>query len=127
MIGSISQWGEVSKVKKDRAKSKVKESTTTSLGESTNQGKGPRGGRGGLDGGRGRGRATERGRGGRGRGASVAPVNGSRAKENLDTSVPTTESTAWDTTATTDAPAWDAPKATGEDSWGTTATDGKLS
>lgn len=118
--GSISQWGEVSKAKKDKSKSKVKEASATMLGDTSNQGRVARGGRAGADGGRGRGRGTERGRGGRGRGTSVAHINGSRSKENTETSVPTTESNAWDATATADAPTRDTSKASG-DSWGAAA------
>lgn len=82
-----------------------------------------RGGRAGFEGGRGRGRGTDRGRGGRGRGASVAHTNGSRSKENTDASVPTTESTAWDTAATNEAPSLDTTtKPSGEESWASTAT-----
>lgn len=84
-----------------------------------------RGGRAGFDTGRGRGRGTDRGRGGRGRGASVAQTNGSR-KENTEVSVPTTEASAWDTTASNDAaPAWDTQASTekpAEESWGATET-----
>ncbi|TVY27470.1 CUE domain-containing protein [Lachnellula hyalina] len=119
--GTISQWGEVSKTKK----SKVKDATVTSFGDATNQPRGSRGGRAGFDTGRGRGRGTDRGRGGRGRGASVAHTNGSR-KENEVISIPTTETSAWDTAASNDAaPVWDTPASTekpAEDSWGAAAT-----
>ncbi|TVY18451.1 CUE domain-containing protein [Lachnellula arida] len=122
---TISQWGEVSKTKKDRSRSKVKDATVTSFGDATNVPRGSRGGRAGFDTGRGRGRGTDRGRGGRGRGASVAHTNGSR-KENEVISIPTTETSAWDTPASNDAAqAWDAPASTekpAEDSWGATAT-----
>lgn len=98
-VGSISQWGEVSKGKKDRSRSKAKESITTALGESTTGPRTSRGGRAAHEGGRGgRGRGTDRGRGGRGRGGAAAHTNGARAKEASELSVPTEESTAWDTT-----------------------------
>jgi len=114
-IGTISQWGEVSKAKKDRKGSKNKEVTVTSFGDATNQPRTSRGGRAGFDGGRGgRGRGTDRGRGGKARGAPVAHTNG--RKENAEVSTPTPESTAWDTPATGDS--WDAPKA-GDESWDT--------
>merc|ERR1712093_279784 len=127
--GTITQWGEVSKSKKDRSKSKVKEATTvTSFGDSTNQSRVSRGGRAGFDGARGgRGRATERGgRGGRGR----APTNGVRKENTVETSTPTVESTAWETAPSGES-SWDAPKATedsydttkpAQDSWSSTAT-----
>lgn len=107
--GTISQWGEVSKTKKDRARSKVKETSAPS--DSTNA-RVSRGGREGGRGGAGRGRGTERGRG-RGRGgAGVAHTNGTR-KEAADVSVPTEESTAWETSKSEE-------KAT--EDWGPAAT-----
>lgn len=100
--GTISQWGEVSKTKKDRSRSKAKDAAV--FGDVANQTRNSRGGRGGFDTGRGgRGRGTERGRAGKGRGASVAHTNGAR-KENVVESTPTVESNAWDTAET---PAWD--------------------
>lgn len=100
--GTITQWGEVSKTKKDRSRSKAKD--TAVFGEVANQTRNSRGGRGGFDSGRGgRGRGTERGRAGKGRGASVAHTNGGR-KENVIESTPTVESNAWDAAET---PAWD--------------------
>lgn len=102
IAGTISQWGEVSKTKKDRSRSKAKD--TAVFGDVANQTRNSRGGRGGFDSGRGgRGRGTERGRAGKGRGASVAHTNGGR-KENVVESTPTVESNAWDTAET---PAWD--------------------
>jgi hypothetical protein len=115
MIGSITQWGEVSKAKKDRSRSKAKDVTVATFGDSTKENRVPRGGRAGAESGRGRGRGTERGRGGRGRGATTAHTNGSR-KENVEPSVPTTESNAWGS-----APTGDEQPST--DSWGTAATD----
>ncbi|PMD64039.1 uncharacterized protein K444DRAFT_641123 [Hyaloscypha bicolor E] len=113
--GTISQWGEVSKAKKDRSRSKAKDATVTSFGDITNQTRTSRGGRAGFDSGRGgRGRGTDRGRGGKARGASVAHTNG--RKENSEISTPTPEPTAWDAPATGDS--WDAPKAA-EESWDT--------
>lgn len=97
--GSITQWGEVSKGKKDRSRSKAKESITTTIGETTTGPRTSRGGRTAHEGGRGgRGRGTDRGRGGRGRGGTTAHTNGARAKEASELSIPTEESTAWDTT-----------------------------
>ena len=115
--GTISQWGEVSKTKKDRSRSKAKEATVTSFGDTTNQSKVSRGGRAGFDGGRGgRGRGTDRGRGARGRGASVAHTNGSH-KENA-ISTPTADSSAWDTpVATEESTAWDTPAPAADNSW----------
>ncbi|KAG9242614.1 hypothetical protein BJ878DRAFT_160102 [Calycina marina] len=103
--GSITQWGEVSKVKK----TKTKDAIVSTFGDASNTSKFSRGGRGGAEAGRGgRGRGAERSRGGRGRGASVANTNGAH-KENDG---PGTESAAWDTTipaATTavEPGAWD--------------------
>lgn len=65
--------------------------------------RGSRGGRESSRGGAGRGRGTERGRG-RGRGgAGAAHTNGAR-KETADVSVPTDESTAWDTSKSEEKP-----------------------
>lgn len=85
----------------------MKEPTVASLGDSTSQNRGPRAGRAGFEGGRGRGRGTDRGRGGSrgGRAASSVHTNGARAEEN-DTVPTTAESSAWDTPAQN---AWDAP------------------
>ncbi|ROW07080.1 hypothetical protein VPNG_06631 [Cytospora leucostoma] len=110
--GTISQWGEVSKQKKDKSKSKSKDTFTTTTGAdapATNARSATRGGR--PEGGRGRGRATERG----GRGAararpSQATTNGP-AKETQPLSVPTEESSAWDTTKTADDGGWSAAAA----------------
>ncbi|CAG8950274.1 hypothetical protein HYFRA_00006766 [Hymenoscyphus fraxineus] len=119
--GTISQWGEVSKNKKDRSRSKAKEGAV--FGDVANQARTARGGRGGFDSGRGgRGRGTDRGRAGKGRGASVAHTNGAR-KENVVESTPTVESNAWDTAET---PAWDTSSkavetTTEENSWDTSA------
>ena len=126
--GTISQWGEVSKTKKDRSRSKVKDTAmTTTLGDGSNQGRASRAGRAGFDSSRGgRGRGAERGRGGRGRGASVAHTNGSR-KENVDVSTPTIDSTTWETAAGDSSardsakPADDDAVKPSEDGWGSTA------
>ncbi|KAK5653937.1 hypothetical protein OQA88_7862 [Cercophora sp. LCS_1] len=97
--GSISQWGEVSKPKKERAKPKGKSDTfTTTTADFASNGPRPgRGGRTGTEGGRGgRGRATERG--GRGGGrvkSSASATNGVRHKDSSELSVPTEESPAW--------------------------------
>lgn len=106
-LGSVSQFSEV-KSAKDRARSKVKESSTTGPGDKS----GPRGGRGrgGADSVRGgRGRGSDRGRGGfRGSRGGHATTNGA-VKDAASTSVPTTESSAWaeSTTATTTGSSWD--------------------
>ena len=118
--GSITKWGEVSKNKKDRSRSKVNDTTGTPLGETTNNPRTGRGGRGAQDGARGRGRGSERARGGRGRGPSVAHTNGSRTKELVELSIPTEESNAWDTAKKEDNEISEAKPA---EAWGTTATD----
>ncbi|KAK3688295.1 hypothetical protein B0T22DRAFT_439847 [Podospora appendiculata] len=97
--GSIPQWGEVSNTKKERARPKAKTDTfSTTTGDSGPAGhsRPARGGR--PEGGRGRGRATERGgRGGvRGKPA-VATTNGTRPKEASQLSVPTDEASDWET------------------------------
>ncbi|CAM1506847.1 Fc.00g064880.m01.CDS01 [Cosmosporella sp. VM-42] len=93
--GSISQWGEVSKPKKtSRAKAKDAAPVASSHESSSTGPRAARGGRTVSEGGRGRGRATERGgRSARGRSAA-APTNGAR-KENQALSIPTEESSAW--------------------------------
>ncbi|KAL3427967.1 rnapii degradation factor def1 [Phlyctema vagabunda] len=136
--GTITQWGEVSKNKKDRSRSKAtKDATSAPLSDSIHNARAARGGR-VFDGGRGgRGRGTDRGRGGRGRGASLAQTNGSRKETAVDVSVPTEESNAWESTpsnawdtpkddAPQEAQAWDAPAATttepAAEGWGAAAT-----
>lgn len=109
--GTISQWGEVSKPKKDRTRPKPKENTfTTTTGDSA-PARNARGGRGGVEGGRGRGRATERGgRAARGKSAH-ATTNGARPEKPL--SVPTDESSAWDAhKASDETGAWGSSDAT---------------
>ncbi|KID77101.1 uncharacterized protein G6M90_00g100820 [Metarhizium brunneum] len=96
--GNISQWGEVSKPKKT-ARTKAKDTTTAPASESTTSAsRSARGGRAVSEGGRGRGRGSDRGaRGAAGRGRSFQPsTNGTRNKENQQLSVPTEESSAWD-------------------------------
>ena len=107
--GAISQFAEVKKPK-DRARSKVPAEPTTA-GASDRPPFSTRGarGRGGFEGARGgRGRAVDRGRGGfRGGRGGHATTNGVD-KDASAASVPTTESSAWDTPATTEAAgAWD--------------------
>ncbi|EGX89596.1 RNAPII degradation factor Def1, putative [Cordyceps militaris CM01] len=99
--GTISQWGEVSKAKKP-ARTKAKDAAPAAAAATTEQTTAPlraaRGGRTVSEGGRGRGRATERGaRGGapRGRTAQPSTNGGPRHKENQQLSVPTGESSAW--------------------------------
>lgn len=95
--GSISQWGEVSKPKKtSRAKAKDQIPAPSSTDASSTAPRTARGGRAVSEGGRGRGRATERGgRSTRGRPAQAPPTNGARNKENQELSIPTEESSAW--------------------------------
>lgn len=119
--GTISQWDEVSKPKKERARPKGKNDTFGSTpADSTLGGSRPaRGGRTGTEGGRGgRGRTTERGGRGGARGKSTVATNGTRAKDTT-LSVPTEEASEWNTpkaaddfaesspvdTASTDSPA----------------------
>ncbi|KAK0636612.1 hypothetical protein B0T17DRAFT_613321 [Bombardia bombarda] len=99
--GTIAQWGEVSKTKKERARPKAKNDTfTTTTADSVPSAhpRSARGGRPGAEGGRGgRGRATERGGRGGVRGKSaVAPTNGTRTKDTSGLSIPTEESSEWD-------------------------------
>ncbi|KAF2085033.1 hypothetical protein K490DRAFT_59150 [Saccharata proteae CBS 121410] len=106
--GQISQFSDVPK-KTDRSRSKVKEAPTadsnlTQSGTMRGRGRGFESSRGG------RGRGTERGRGGfRGsRGGAHAAANGARPTGPA-TSVPTTESSAWDAPGadTKEAGSWD--------------------
>lgn len=122
-IGTISQWGEVSKNKKDRARSKApKDSVTTTLGETTNGPRTHRNGRGAYEGVRGgRGRGSERGRGGRGRGATASQTPSTRVKESTDLSVPTEESPAWDTTQNETSDSLDTSKPS--ETWSGAAVD----
>ncbi|KAI9738907.1 MAG: hypothetical protein M1818_005220 [Claussenomyces sp. TS43310] len=120
--GSITQWGEVSKNKKDRSRSKAaKDTITTNHGETSN---GPRAsrGRGAHEGGRGvRSRGSERGRGGRGRGAAVSQTNSTRTKDTPEISVPTEESPAWDAAPNGTSDSWDPAKPA--DTWGAAAAN----
>ncbi|CAK3816597.1 CUE domain-containing [Lecanosticta acicola] len=112
--GAVSQFAEVKKPK-DRARSKAKEEPAAA-GAADKPAFAARGGRGrggfeGLRGGRGRG--SDRGRGGhRGGRGGHATANGT-IKEGHTDSVPTTESTAWDTSANNTA---------GDGAWGTATT-----
>lgn len=128
--GSVSQFAEVKKTK-DRARSKAKDEPTTAgaPAQSTFGARGARG-RGGLDGARGgRGRGgVDRGRGGqRGRGghAPTTAANGAPSTDAGATSVPTTESPAWDTTTAAATTAWDsgAPAENAQGSWDNTAAE----
>lgn len=80
---------------------------------SSGTGRTGRGGRVASEGGRGRGRATERGggRGARGKSTHTA-TNGTRNKENQPLSVPTEDSSAWDTTTHDNSTAWGDSEAT---------------
>ncbi|OAA36545.1 UBA-like protein [Beauveria brongniartii RCEF 3172] len=99
--GTISQWGEVSKAKKPtrtKAKDTAPAAATTTSEQTTAAPRAARGGRTVSEGGRGRGRATERGgRGGAPRGRTAQPsTNGAlRNKETNQLSVPTEESPAF--------------------------------
>ncbi|KAK0743649.1 hypothetical protein B0T18DRAFT_188035 [Schizothecium vesticola] len=107
--GTIAQWGEVSKPKKERVRAKGK---TDGFPTSSPDAAGLRPARGGrpIDSGRGRGRATERGGRGGARGKPVAATNGTRAKETSQLSVPTEDAHDWgNNTTTTDD--WDTPAA----------------
>lgn len=94
--GTATQWGEVSKQKKlPKTKAKNDVFTTTNVDSAPRT---ARGGRTGFEGGRGRGRATDRGGRGGGRGKAVhAPTNGTRSTDTQPLSVPTEESPAWET------------------------------
>ena len=115
--GNVSQFAEVKKPK-DRARSKAADGFSTA-GATDKPAFAARGGRGrgGLEstrGGRG-GRGSDRARGGfRGGRGGHATTNGA-PKEAHTTSVPTTESSAWDTPA--------AAAETGTSAWDTTATE----
>lgn len=94
-LGTISQWGEVSK-KTKTARTKAKDTSSapvnTELSSSARNTRGGRASDGAPRGGRGR--ATDRGgRGGRAR--STHPTNGSRPKDGQQLSVPTEESPAY--------------------------------
>ncbi|EAQ87798.1 hypothetical protein CHGG_04417 [Chaetomium globosum CBS 148.51] len=112
--GTISQWGEVSKPKKERTRPKGKGDTfTTTTGDSVPAGlpRNARGGR-GADSGRGRGRATERGGRGAARGKSTqGTTNGTRVKDTDPLSVPTEEATEWNTQPAEEPTAWSEPAA----------------
>lgn len=122
LLGAISQWGEVSKTKKT-PKPKAKDTPTVATTEqATSTSRASRGGRTVSEGGRGRGRATERGGRGGTRGRAAQPATGGpRNKENEQLSVPTEESSAWNTDAakvesqpavTAEATPVEAPKST---------------
>lgn len=116
IIGTITQWDEVSKNKKDKSKSKAKEGSAP-LTDTVNT-RNSRGGRGAFESSRGnRGRVSDRaGRGGvrGGRGASVAQTNGPRVKE----SAPVDTEDSWGTSK----PELFESNTTGEDTWGAPAT-----
>jgi len=127
--GNVSQFSEVKKTK-DRARSKVKDDPTMAGATDKPTMRGGRG-RGGFESARGggRGRGSDRGRGGiRGGRGGHATTNGA-PKEAAGTSVPTTESSAWDTTTIPAAAegGWDTPAAdttkevaqdAGQSAWG---------
>ncbi|KAH9844850.1 CUE domain [Teratosphaeria destructans] len=133
--GNVSQFAEVKKPK-DRARSKVKEEPATAGAADKPSMRGGRG-RGGFESARGgRGRGADRGRGGfRGGRGGHATTNGT-SKDTAAASIPTTESTAWDTPTTAEAAngGWDsaapdtakevnADASQGQSSWGSTAPE----
>ncbi|KAF2096981.1 hypothetical protein NA57DRAFT_57592 [Rhizodiscina lignyota] len=94
--GNVSQFAEVSKKSKDRARSKVKDSSAGATDASMSTSRPPRG-RGGIEGargGRGRGDRARGGFRGGARGATQGAANGVRPAAAK--SVPTAESSAWD-------------------------------
>ncbi|RKF61639.1 putative rnapii degradation factor def1 [Golovinomyces cichoracearum] len=102
--GTLSQWGEVSNAKKDRSKSKIKETSMTSSGESTNRTRASRGGRAGFESGRGsRSHGADRGRGGKSRGSSNTNIPTTR-KVNTGNSIPTDEWAARKNSSSVDRP-----------------------
>lgn len=111
--GTISQWGEVSNQKEKKSKAKGKDTFTTTTGAdastTTNVRSATRGGR--PEGGRGRGRATERGGRGAARGKSSQATTNGPLKENQPLSVPTEESPAWSTPKDADDGGWGAAAA----------------
>ena len=118
-IGNISQWGEVKKKTKDRARSKVKEpsSSTEVVGASTRGGRG-RGGSEGHRGGRGRGADRVRGAGRTARGGVT--TNGARPSVTDKLTTDLGHEPLVDSTTTENATAADATAATGdpmENSW----------
>ncbi|KAF2767178.1 hypothetical protein EJ03DRAFT_329464 [Teratosphaeria nubilosa] len=133
--GNVSQFAEVKKPK-DRARSKVKEEPATAGAIDKPSIRGGRG-RGGFEGARGgRGRGVDRGRGGfRGGRGGHATTNGT-PKDSAAASIPTAESTAWNTPTTAEAAngGWDsaAPDTAkevnvdagqGQSCWGSTAPE----
>jgi hypothetical protein len=106
--GTISQWGEVSKPKDKKSKSKAKDTTfTTTTGADSpavTNARTTRGGR--TDGARGRGRATERGARSAARGRSSTATTNGRLKENQPLSVPTEDSNAWGATKNENDGGW---------------------
>lgn len=106
--GAVSQFSEVPKKAKDRSRSKATKENFAPTESSTIRGARGDAPRRGLDSSRGgRGRGTDRGRGGirGGRGGAAA------GPRTASTSVPTNESTAWDTPSA-EPGAWDSKPAT---------------
>ena len=82
-VGNVTQWGEVKKKTKDRARSRVKDAPTNNTETVAIPSRGGRG-RGGSDGFRGgRGRATDRGRGAARGSRGGISVNGNRQSERV--------------------------------------------
>ncbi|KAK2614909.1 hypothetical protein N8I77_001698 [Diaporthe amygdali] len=124
--GTISQWGEVSKPKDKKAKSKAKENTfTTTTGADSPAATNARTTRGGrTEGARGRGRATERGARGTARARSSTATTNGRLKENQPLSVPTEDSNAWNAAKNDNDGGWAAGAAAvaAEGAWDSNAT-----
>ncbi|KAF3011066.1 hypothetical protein E8E13_011160 [Curvularia kusanoi] len=107
--GTVSQFSEVPKKAKDRSRSKATKENLAPTESSTIRGARGDAPRRGLDSSRGgRGRGTDRGRGGLRGGRGGAASSGPRA---ASTSVPTNESTAWDTPSA-EPGAWETKPAT---------------
>ncbi|KAI9681970.1 MAG: hypothetical protein M1817_000024 [Caeruleum heppii] len=122
--GNVTQWGEVKKKSKDRSRSKVKDAVPSNSTDvpTLPSGRGGRGGRMASESRGGRGRGSDRsrtsGRGARAgsampNGHGVAGTQGADAAFDTKTSVPTDESSAWDTSASK-------PKGEVGDMWDTT-------
>ncbi|KAI5205930.1 hypothetical protein AUEXF2481DRAFT_3158 [Aureobasidium subglaciale EXF-2481] len=124
--GNVSQFAQVPKKGKDRARSKAKDSSAAAGAEQTTTPLRGGRGRGGFESSRGgRGRGIDRGRGGfRGARGGHAVATDSLPKDAPAVSIPTTESSAWDNVAAEAAPAlaWDTPAATEQGAWGNATT-----
>ncbi|THY24462.1 hypothetical protein D6D01_05439 [Aureobasidium pullulans] len=125
--GNVSQFAQVPKKGKDRARSKAKDAPATAGADQSSIPLRAGRGRGGFESSRGgRGRGTDRGRGGfRGARGGHAAVSDSFPKDTPAVSIPTTESPAWDNVAAEPAAAplaWDTPAVTEQGAWGDATT-----